>query len=278
MSLARSVLRNKKLFIGLIMLAIFLFAGLAAPLLTPYAYDQSSVGPSLRGPSREHWFGTDRLGRDMFSRVVYGTRVSLIAAVGVTAVCLLVGVPLGLLSGYYGGLLDITFMRVIDIFFAFPWVLMGLLIVVIRGQGLDSVIIALSLCNFPQIVRVVRSTVLTLKEQDFVAAARLTGENTASIIFRYLLPNCFAPLIVQTTIIMSFSILGEAALSYLGYGTRPPLPSWGLLLQQATNYIWADSYLVFFPGLFIVFSVLTFNFTGDGLRDILDPRYRRIYD
>lgn len=276
--LLRSVTRNKKLLIGVIMLAVFLFLGIAAPVLIPYPYDASGVGPALQGPTREHWFGTDRIGRDMFSRVLYGTRISLIAAFGVTAICLLVGVPLGLLSGYYGGVLDLGMMRLVDIFLAFPWVLMGLLIVVIRGQGLDSVIIALSLCNFPQIVRVVRSTVLTLKEQDFIAAARLTGETGSSIIFRYLLPNCFAPLIVQTSIVMSFSILGEAALSYLGYGTRPPLPSWGLLLQQATNYIWGDSYLVIFPGLFIVFSVLTFNFTGDGLRDIMDPRYRRIYD
>ena len=274
----RSIVKNKKLFIGLIMLTIFLTLGVFAPFLIPYPYDRTYVGASLKGPTSAHWFGTDRLGRDIFSRVLYGTRVSLIAAIGVTCVSLLIGVPFGLLGGYYGGAFDMLLMRVVDVFFTFPWVLMGLLVVVIRGQGLESVIIALSLSYFPQIVRVVRSTVLAIKGQDFIAAARLTGENDRNIIFRYILPNCFAPLIVQTTIIMSFSILGEAALSYLGYGTRPPLPSWGILLQQATNYIWGDGYLVVFPGIFIVFSVLTFNFTGDGLRDILDPRYRRIYD
>ena len=275
---AHSIVKNKKLFIGLIMLTIFLTLGVFAPLIIPYPYDKTYVGPSLKGPSADHWFGTDRLGRDIFSRVLYGTRVSLIAAIGVTCVSLLFGVPLGLLGGYYGGAFDMVLMRLVDVFFTFPWVLMGLLVVVIRGQGLESVIIALSLSYFPQIVRVIRSTVLAIKGQDFIAAARLTGENDRNIIFRYILPNCFAPLIVQTTIIMSFSILGEAALSYLGYGTRPPLPSWGILLQQATNYIWGDGYLVVFPGIFIIFSVLTFNFTGDGLRDILDPRYRRIYD
>lgn len=273
----KTVIKNKKLFIGLIMLIVFLGLGIFAPQITPYPYDKAYVGSSLKPPSNDFWFGTDRLGRDVFSRVIYGTRISLIAAVSITSVCLLLGIPLGLLSGYYGGMLDIVLMRMVDVFFAFPWVLMGLLVAVVRGQGLNSVIIALSLSYFPQIVRIVRSNVLTIKEQDFIAAARLTGENDFYIIFKYILPNCFASLIVQTTLIMSFSILGEAALSYLGYGTRPPMPSWGILLQQATNYIWAAGYLVIFPGIFIIFAVLTFNFTGDGLRDILDPRYKRIY-
>lgn len=274
----KTVIKNKKLFIGLIMLIVFLSIGIFAPQIIPYPYDKTYLGPSLKPPSSDFWFGTDRLGRDVFSRVIYGTRISLIAAVSITSICLLLGVPLGLLSGYYGGILDILLMRVVDVFFGFPWVLMGLLVVVIRGQGLSSVIIALSLAYFPQIVRIVRSNVLVLKEQDFITAARLTGENDFYIIFRYILPNCSASLIVQVTLIMSFSILGEAALSYLGYGTRPPMPSWGILLQQATNYIWVAGYLVIFPGIFIVFAVLTFNFTGDGLRDILDPRYKRIYD
>jgi peptide/nickel transport system permease protein len=141
---ARSVVRNKKLFAGLIMLVIFLTAGVFAPLITPFEYDKTNVGTPLTGPSHSHWFGTDRLGRDVFSRVVYGTRVSLIAALGVTGVCLLIGVPLGLVGGYYGGAFDLVVMRIVDVFFTFPWVLMGLLIVVIRGQGLPSVIIALS--------------------------------------------------------------------------------------------------------------------------------------
>lgn len=271
------IAKNKKLFIGLLMFLIFLFLGIFAPVISPYNYEKTYVGPSLSPPSKNHWFGTDRLGRDSFSRVIYGTRISLIAAVSVTGVCLLIGLPLGLFSGYYGGTLDLILMRVVDIFFTFPWVLMGLLIAVIKGQGLDTVIIALSLSYFPQIVRVVRSSVLVIKEQDFITAARLTGEDDFTIIFKYVLPNCTAPLIVQATIIMSFSILGEAALSYLGYGTRPPLPSWGILLQQATNYMWVGWHLVIFPGIFIVFAVLTFNFTGDGLRDMLDPRYKRIY-
>lgn len=273
----KTIIRNKKLFIGIIMLIIFLGVGIFAPQIAPYPYDKAYLGPSLRPPSNNFWFGTDRLGRDVFSRVIYGTRISLIAAISITSICLLLGIPLGLLSGYYGGILDIILMRMVDVFFAFPWVLMGLLVVVVRGQGLSSVIIALSLSYFPQIVRIVRGNVLTVKEQDFIAAAKLTGESDFYIIFKYILPNCSASLIVQATLIMSFSILGEAALSYLGYGTRPPMPSWGILLQQATNYIWTAGYLVIFPGIFIIFAVLTFNFTGDGLRDILDPRYKRTY-
>jgi peptide/nickel transport system permease protein len=273
----KTIIMNKKLFIGMIMLFVFVSLGILAPYVVSHPPDKTYVGPSLAHPSRDFWFGTDRLGRDQFSRVIYGTRVSLIAAVSVTTICLIVGLPIGLFAGYYGKALDIALMRVVDVFFTFPWVLMGLLVVVIRGQGLNSVILALSLSYFPQIVRVVRGAVMIIKEQDFVAAARLTGENDLVILFKYILPNCFAPLIVQTTIIMSFSILGEAALSYLGYGTRPPMSSWGILLQQATNYLWVAKHLVIFPGLFIVFAVLTFNFTGDGLRDMLDPRYKRIY-
>jgi len=273
----KTVVKNKKLFIGLIMLLVFVCLGVFAPKIAPYPPDKTYVGPSLNPPTKAFWFGTDRLGRDQFSRVIFGTRVSLIAAVSVTLICIVVGIPIGLFSGYYGKAIDIALMRIVDVFFTFPWVLMGLLVVVIRGQGLNSVIIALSLSYFPQIVRVVRGAAMSTKEQDFVAAAKLTGESDITILFKYILPNCFAPLIVQTTIIMSFSILGEAALSYLGYGTRPPMSSWGILLQQATNYLWVAKHLVIFPGIFILFAVLTFNFTGDGLRDMFDPRYKRIY-
>jgi peptide/nickel transport system permease protein len=273
----KTVVKNKKLFIGLIMLLVFVCLGVFAPKIAPYPPDKTYVGPSLNPPTKAFWFGTDRLGRDQFSRVIFGTRVSLIAAVSVTLICIVVGIPIGLFSGYYGKAIDIALMRIVDVFFTFPWVLMGLLVVVIRGQGLNSVIIALSLSYFPQIVRVVRGAAMSTKELDFVAAAKLTGESDFTILFKYILPNCFAPLIVQTTIIMSFSILGEAALSYLGYGTRPPMSSWGILLQQATNYLWVAKHLVIFPGIFILFAVLTFNFTGDGLRDMFDPRYKRIY-
>jgi len=274
----KKYINNKKFLIGSIMLLVMVFLSLSAPLITRYGYDDTFVGPALEPPSREYWFGTDRLGRDMFTRVIYGTRISLISALTITSICFAIGVLLGLLAGYFGGVLDMLVMRVVDIFFSLPWVLIGLLVVVIRGPGLLSVVISLSLAYFPSFTRITRSVVLSVREQDFVIAARLTGESNANIIFRYILPNCFSALIVQASIIMSFAILGEAALSYLGYGIRPPEPSWGVLLQQSTNYMWDNSYLVILPGLFIVFTVLSFNFMGDGLRDLLDPRYKRAYE
>lgn len=273
----KSVIRNKKLFIGLIMVLIFINVGIFARQIMPYDYDEAYVGDTTEPPSKDFWFGTDILGRDVFSRVIYGTRVSLVASASITLMSLIIGVPIGLLSGYYGGFIDNIIQRVVDIFFSFPWVLMGLLVAAIRGPGLASVIIALTITFFPQVIRITRSAVVSVKEQDFVKAARLTGENDFYIISKYVFPNCLAPLIVQTTIIMSFAILGEAALSYLGWGVRQPLSSWGMMLQQAASYLWTAKHLVFYPGLFIIFAVLSFNFAGDGLRDILDPRYKRIY-
>jgi peptide/nickel transport system permease protein len=273
----RSIVRNKKLFVGLIMVLTFVSVGIFAKQIMPYDYDETYVGGITESPSKQFWFGTDVLGRDVFSRVIYGTRVSLVASASITMMSLIIGVPIGLLSGYYGGFVDNIIQRVVDIFFSFPWVLMGLMVAAIRGPGLASVIIALTITFFPQVIRITRSAVVIVKEQDYIKAARLTGESDFIVIFKYVFPNSLAPLIVQTTIIMSFSILGEAALSYLGWGVRQPLSSWGMMLQQAASYLWTAGYLVLYPGLFIIFAVLSFNFTGDGLRDILDPRYKRIY-
>lgn len=270
--------KNKKFLIGFIMLCVIVLLSILAPVITSYDYDATFVGPALEPPSRSYWFGTDRLGRDMFSRVIYGTRISLVSAIAITSICFVVGVLLGLVAGYFGLAIDMVVMRIVDVFFSLPWVLVGLLVVVIRGPGLMSVIISLSLAYFPSFTRITRSVVLSVREQDFVMAAKLTGENDFTILFRYILPNCFSALIVQASIIMSFAILGEAALSYLGYGVRPPEPSWGVLLQQSTNYIWDNTYLIILPGIFIIFTVLSFNFIGDGLRDLLDPRFKRAYE
>jgi len=274
----RKYINNKKFLLGFSLLTVIVLISIFAPVITRYNYADTYVGPALQAPSASFLFGTDRLGRDVFTRVIYGTRISLISAISITSLCLLIGSTLGLIAGYYGGALDIIVMRVVDMFFTFPWVLMGLLVVVIRGPGLLSVIISLTLAYFPSFARITRSLVLSIREQDFVIAAKLTGESDLVILLKYILPNCFSALIVQSTIIISFSILGEAALSYLGYGIRPPVPSWGVLLQQATNYLWGNSYLIIIPGIFIVVTVLSFNFIGDGLRDLVDPRYKRIYE
>ena len=274
----KKYIHNIKFLIGAIMLLIIILIGIFAPLFTKYGYDETFVGPALEHPSPEYHFGTDRLGRDVFTRVVYGTRISLLVAVLITAVSFTVGVTLGLLAGFYGKVVDNIIMRMVDIFISFPWVLTGLIITVLRGPGLSSVVISLSLSHFTRFARITRGSVLELREKDFVIAAKLTGESNLRIMARYIFPNCISALIVQTTIGMSFAILGEAALSYLGFGIRPPEPSWGVLLQQATDFVWEHSYLVIIPGLFIIFTVMSFNFLGDGLRDILDPRYKRAYE
>ena len=185
---------------------------------------------------------------------------------------------LGILAGYYSNsVIDNLIMRVTDVAFSIPWILTGLMMALIIAPGMSSVAIALIIFYAPQMARVVRATSLDVKELDYVTVAAVYGENDLSIMTRYVLPNCFGPIVVQAMLIMSYSILGEAALSYLGYGIRPPFPSWGTLLQDAAKYLWTAPYLVVFPGIAIVLSVLGFNFIGDGLRDMLDPKYRRMF-
>ena len=273
-----AILKNKKLLIGLIMTIIIIILAIAANIIAPYQYDESNVGSKLQTPNLHYLFGTDHLGRDVFSRVVYGTRVSLVVALMVAFLALIIGIFLGVIAGYYSNsIADHFIMRSIDILYSIPWILTGLVLAVLMKPGVNTVIIALTIVYIPTMTRVVRSSVLGVKELDFITAARITGENNFSIILRYIIPNSFGPIIIQFMFVMSYAVLGEAALSYLGYGVKPPTPSWGLLLQNSINYAWTSPYLFIFPGIVIIFSVLSFNFLGDGLRDIIDPRYRRTF-
>jgi peptide/nickel transport system permease protein len=271
----RRTLRSKKAVAGLIILAAVLAVIVAGPLLVPFQMDAMGVGKPLTGPTLAHTMGTDLYGRDLLVRVLQGGRVSLQVSLVVTALAMGMGVPLGLVTGYYGGLLDGITMRLVDILFAFPWLLMGLTVGAILGPGWPTVVISLGIVYTPQVVRLVRSTVLVVRELDYIQAAKALGGRDLYIMLRHVLPNCLAPILVQASLILGFAVLAEAGISYLGFGIQPPTPSWGLLLAEARDVITRAPYLSLFPGVAIVLAVLGFNLFGDGLRDVLDPRFKQ---
>ena len=269
----RAFLKNKKLVFGTVVLLVYIFVAIFAPMIAPYSYRELSTD-ILQKPSTAHLFGTDNFGRDVFSRVVYGSRISLSIAFSCTVIGTVVGVILGLISGYVGGWLDVITMRISDLVMSFPWVLMAVMVTAIFGVGLHVIVVTLGLIYIPGSIRLARSLALSIKSKEYVDAAKVIGESRWSIMFRYIFPNCFAPLLVQATLRLSSAVLSEAAISYMGYGTQPPSPSWGLLLSDAQQFIWQAPYLSIFPGLAMVLLVLAGNMFGDGLRDLIDPRMR----
>jgi len=233
------------------------------------------VAPSLSSPSMEHLFGTDQLGRDVLSRTLYGTRISIFVALMVGIYSGIIGIIIGLPAAYFGGNFDTLVMRLVDITVSIPWVIIALLLASILGGSINTVIIALGIIYAPGFVRVVRSKGLSIKEETYVKAAKAMGESKVAIIFRYIFPNSIGPILVQFTLTMSLSIIGEAGISYLGFGTQPPTPSWGLMLADATRTLYsAPRTLVILPGIMLLFLVLGLNFLGDGIRDLLDPKLR----
>jgi peptide/nickel transport system permease protein len=270
-------LHNRKTLIGSILVVLFVFIAVFAPYLAPqHPYDMNAT-ELFEPPNSGHIFGTDELGRDVFSRALYGARISIITAFLVGLMSGLIGIIIGLPAAYLGGKFDLLVMRAIDVTMSFPWILLALLIASIIGASLNTVIIALTVIYAPGSIRVVRSKALSIKEETYVAVATAIGESDISIMLRYILPNCIGPVLVQTTLNMSWSILGEAGISYLGFGSQPPTPSWGLMLADATDFLYsAPPTLVIFPGLLLLILVLGLNFLGDGLRDLLDPKFRRL--
>ena len=267
--------RNKKAFFGLLMLISTVSVAVFAPLLTPYTPDDMRAGPLLfQKPCRAHPFGTDRFGRDVFCRTIFGTRISLGIALQVCVLSFLLGVPPGLLAGYRGGLIDNLLMRVADLLFTIPSVLMALFIAAIIGPGVATVRIALSVAYTPGLLRLSRASAMSMANREFVTAARSIGAKEFRIITRHILPNCAAPLIVQTAMVMSYAVLAEATLSYLGVGVSSPTPSWGVMLRDGAEGLYSAPYLSIFPGLAVTYLVLSFNLLGDGLRDLLDPYLR----
>ena len=270
----RRLARNQLALVGAMILAVVAFAAIFAPYLAPN--DPLLMNPTLllQPPSADHLLGTDEFGRDILSRVIWGARISLyVGGISVT-IALAAGVTLGLIAGYYGGLVDDAINRVLDVVFAFPTILLALGIVGMLGPSLTNTMLAIGIVYMPQYARLTRGTTLSVKERDFVGAAVVSGANDPRIIARHILPNVAAPLIVQTSLSLSLAILAEASLSFLGLGTQPPDPSWGTMVNTGQRLIELSPWPVVFPGLAIILAVLGFNLLGDGLRDALDPRMR----
>jgi ABC-type dipeptide/oligopeptide/nickel transport system permease subunit len=262
--------------VGLGLLASLLVLALAAPLLTPYDPKRQSLSEALRPVSAVHPLGTDHLGRDMLARLLYGGRLSLLIGCLAVGLGLAIGVPLGAVSGFQGGMTDLVIQRVADVLLSFPGFLLALALVAILGVGLQNVIIAVGLSAVPLFIRLVRASVLSIREQVYVEAAAAVGRSRAAILFRHVLPNALAPVIVQATLSLGFAILVAAGLGFLGLGVQPPTPEWGTMLGEGRQYIFRAPAISTLPGLAIFLAVLGFNLFGDGLRDALDPRMRQV--
>jgi peptide/nickel transport system permease protein len=273
-ALAAVVLRNRLAAAGIVVLALFLALAVFGDAIAPYGRNERQVARRLQPPSWGHPFGADEDGRDLLSRVILGAETSLRVSLVAVGIALLAGVVLGLVAGYYRGWLDDVVMRLMDMLFAFPAILLAIAILAIRGRGAGNAMIAIGIVYTPIFARVTRASVLSVREEAYVRAARSIGAGDLRIIGRHILPNVATPIIVQASISLAFAILAEAALSFLGLGTQRPEPSWGILLSDGRDYVQDAWWLTVFPGLAIFLVVLSLNAVGDALRDALDPRQR----
>mgnify|MGYP005892709891 FL=1 len=267
-------MKNKVAVAGFFIILLLVFCALFPSLIAPYSYETMSTGPSFANPSAEHLFGTDEFDRDIFSRVIYGTRTSLaIGLLSVLIACVL-GTILGCISGYYGNLTDNLIMRAVDILLAIPNLMLAISIVAALGRSQTNLILALGIGATGGFARVVRGQILTVKEQEYIEVARAIGASDFRIIFCHILPNCLAPIIVQISISVGSSILGAAGMSFIGLGIAPPNPEWGAMLSAGRSFFRDHWFVETFPGLAIMLAVFAFNLFGDGLRDALDPRLK----
>lgn len=274
--------RNRTAVAGLVVILVMVMLALLAPLIAPYDPAQQFRGASLVPPvwaeagRSEFLLGTDALGRDILTRLLYGARFSLSIGLAVVTLAVIGGIFLGLIAGYFGGWLDTVIMRVMDVILAFPSLLLALVFVAILGPGLTNAMIAIALVLQPHFVRLTRASVMAERSKDYVTAARVAGAPASRLMLRTILPNCLAPLIVQGTLSFSTAILDAAALGFLGLGAQPPTPEWGTMLSEAREFILRAWWVVTFPGLCILVTVLAINLCGDGLRDALDPRLKKV--
>jgi peptide/nickel transport system permease protein len=267
----KRLLKNKLAVVGLIIIAFQVFLAIAAPVITTYdPVRQDLAASELPIFSEGHWLGTDNYGRDMWSRIVFGARISLLVGITAVSLGLIGGVALGLISGYYRKL-DGIIMRIVDLLFAFPGILLAMLIIAVLGTSLVNVAIAISIWSIPTCARIVRGSVLTVKKQEYIQAMKSLGASDLRILVKHILPNCLAPIIVFATMRMATAILSTAALSYLGLGAQPPTPEWGAMIAQGQNFMWTSPHMTIVPGIAIMLIVFAFNVVGDGLRDALDP-------
>ena len=260
--------------VGLVIVLLVVLLSLFPHVIAPYDPIATDVTVSNQAPSAEHWFGTDQFGRDLLARVVHGSRVSLSIGFIAVAFGLVVGGILGAIAGFFGGAVDNVIMRLCDVFLAVPMMLMAIVIVAALGASMVNLVIALAISCVPTFARIVRSAVLSVRDMEYVEAARAIGVKTGRTIFRYILPNCMGPIIVQTTLRIAATISNTAALSFLGLGVKEPQPEWGALLSNAQDFMFTSQYLLLFPGIFILLTSLAFNLVGDGLTDALDPRLK----
>jgi peptide/nickel transport system permease protein len=266
--------RNRPLAIGAAIVGFAAIAAVLAPRITPYGFDAIDMSSMLKAPNLQNWLGTDNYGRDLLTRIIFGTRIAL--KVGIIAVVIegAIGVTLGLLSGYFGGYLERAIMFVTDITWAMPPVILALAIVTVLGPSVDNVAISIAVVSWAQFARVVRAKTMSLKELPYIEAAKSSGENDFSILARYILPNVAPSIIVLATLALPNAIMSTTALGFLGLGAQPPAPDWGVMLSEGISYIEEASWLSVFPGLAIVILVVGFNFLGEGLREMIDPRMK----
>jgi peptide/nickel transport system permease protein len=273
--LRRRFLRRPAAVFGLVLATVFVLVAVFAPALAPYGDAESDFSALLQPPSMAHLLGTDELGRDLLSRVVYGARSSLIAGVLATGMAMVLAVPFGLIAGYYRGAVDTVIMRITDTLLSFPFLVLAVGLAAILGPSLLNAAIAIGLSAVPNLIRITRGEVLSVREEDFVDGAIANGANDAVILARHILPNVTNTLLVQATVLIPAAIIAESLLSFLGLGVQPPTPSWGVMLSTAQPYIGPAPWLALWPGLAILFATLSFNLLGDGLRDVLDPKALR---
>ena len=273
-TILKALSRNRMAVLGLVILIILLVTGIFAHVIAPYDFAKQNLADAFQHPSPSHIFGTDEFGRDIFSRVVYGARMSLLVGFVSVGIAVIIGGVLGAIAGYYGRRVDNLIMRFMDVLLAVPQTLLAIAIVAALGTGLMNLMIAVGISSVPTYARIVRASVLTIREEEYIEAARASGTSNTKIIIKHILPNCVAPVIVQVTLGIAGAILTAAGMSFIGLGIQPPNPEWGNMLSSGRDYIRGYAYMTMFPGLAIVITVLSLNLLGDGLRDALDPKLR----